>query len=161
MALEPVLRVLEGRECRPYELIEILLDIQDECGHLSQDAIRLVSERLEVPLIEVFRVASFYKAFSLWPRGKHVITVCTGTACHVRGAPRLLDEVVGLLGIQPGQTTEDGLFSLEGVNCLGACALGPVVVLDGEYCHRMGPGKLRELIDSVRAAEREGVPAHA
>jgi NADH:ubiquinone oxidoreductase subunit E len=108
-----------------------------------------------VPLIEVYRVASFYKAFSLQPRGKHVITVCMGTACHVRGAARMLDEVSGQLGIQAGQTTEDRLFTVESVNCLGACALGPVVVLDGVYHDHMTPGKLRKLIQSVRQQESE------
>jgi NADH:ubiquinone oxidoreductase subunit E len=120
----------------------------------------LVAGHLGLPLIEVFRVASFYKAFALTPRGRHIITVCMGTACHVRGAPRMLDETLGLLGVEPGQTSKDGLFTVECVNCLGACALGPVVVLDGEYHHHMTPAKLRKLVASVREAE-EGAPAHA
>ena len=86
-----------------------------------------------VPLIEVFRLANFYKAFSLQPRGRHLLTVCTGTACHVRGAPRMLDEVVAELQVEPGETTADRAFTVETVNCLGACALGPVVVIDGKY----------------------------
>jgi len=101
-------------------------------------------------------LANFYKAFSLAPRGKHLITVCTGTACHVRGAPRLLDEVRGQLRIYVGETTGDGIFTLEAVNCLGACALGPVVVLDGTYHHHMTPSKLRKLIRSVRDTEENG-----
>jgi NADH:ubiquinone oxidoreductase subunit E len=98
-------------------------------------------------------VASFYKAFSLTPRGLHLVTVCTGTACHVRGAPRMLDEVLGQLGVEPGETTADGLFTVECVNCLGACALGPVVVVDGVYHHHMTAGKLRRLLQSIRRAE--------
>jgi NADH:ubiquinone oxidoreductase subunit E len=158
--MDAVLQILERRESAPHQLIEVLLDIQDECGHIPQAAMVRVSQHLGVPLIEVFRVASFYKAFALTPRGRHIITVCMGTACHVRGAPRMLDEALGLLGVEPGQTSKDGLFTVECVNCLGACALGPVVVLDGEYHHHMTPAKLRKLVASVREAE-EGAPAHA
>jgi len=158
--MDIVLQILERREPAPRELVEILLDIQDECGHIPQVAMVLVAEHLQIPLIEVFRVASFYKAFALTPRGRHLITVCMGTACHVRGAPRMLDEVLGLLGVEPGQTTEDGLFTVECVNCLGACALGPVVVLDGEYHDHMTAAKLRKLVLAVRETEKEA-PAHA
>ncbi|MFZ5830252.1 MAG: NADH-quinone oxidoreductase subunit NuoE [Planctomycetota bacterium] len=160
-AADCVAGVLDRYEGRPHELVEVLQDIQAAEGYLSEPAIRTVAERLGVPLMEVYRVASFYKAFSLTPRGRHVITVCTGTACHVRGAPRMLDEVAGQLGIQSGETTEDGLFTIESVNCLGACALGPVVVVDGEYHHHMSPGKLRNLIQTLRASDRKEAPAHA
>jgi len=160
MTAETLERLIAPREAQPHRLIEVLQDIQAEDGYVSQDAMRTVAARLGVALIEVYRVASFYKAFSLAPRGKHIITVCLGTACHVRGAPRMLDEVQGQLGVQPGETTGDGLFTIERVNCLGACALGPVVVLDGAYHHHMSPGKLRKVIESVRRADRE-VPAHA
>ena len=142
--------LLEAAEGRPSELIEVLHDIQEESHYLPEDALRAVSEKLGVPLIEVFRVANFFKAFTLTPRGTHLITVCTGTACHVRSAPRLLDELSGQLNVSVGQTTADGVFTLEAVNCLGACALGPVVVLDGKYYDHMTPGKLRKLIESTR-----------
>jgi len=158
--MDAVLQILEQREPAPHQLIEVLLDIQDEYGHVPQAAMVLVARHLGLPLIEVFRVASFYKAFALTPRGRHIITVCMGTACHVRGSPRMLDEVLGFLGVEPGQTTEDGLFTVERVNCLGCCALGPVIVLDGEYHDHMTPAKLRKLIQSVREAEKE-VPTHA
>jgi len=157
MAPEALSALLDKRECKPHELVEILLDIQEANGHIPQDAMRLVADRIEIPLIEVFRVASFYKAFTLIPRGKHVITACMGTACHVRGAPRMLDEVKALLSIEPGETTEDGLFTLECVNCLGACALGPLVVIDGEYHHHMTAGKLRDLVGSLRPIAQEVV----
>ena len=147
--------ILEGRSGQPKYLVEVLLDIQQAEGYIHQEAMSEVSQRLSVPLIEVYRVANFYKAFCLEPRGKHVITVCMGTACHVRGAHRMLDEVAGQLGIQPGETTEDQLFTVESVNCLGACALGPVVVLDGVYHDHMTPGKLRKLVQSVREQESE------
>ena len=147
--------ILEEVEGHPSELIEILHDIQAECQYLPEDALRAVSVKLAVPLIEVFRVANFYKAFTLVPRGRHLITVCTGTACHVRGAPRLLDELSGQLHISGGETTPDGAFTLEAVNCLGACALGPIVVLDGNYYEHMTPGKLRRLIETTREKDKE------
>jgi NADH-quinone oxidoreductase subunit E len=147
--------ILDTWQCVPSQLIEVLQDIQEADGHISEEAMRAVSRRLGVPLIEVYRVANFYTAFSLTPRGRHVITVCMGTACHVRGAQRMFDELLGQLGAEAGQTTDDGLFTIERVNCVGACALGPVVVLDGIYHHHMTPGKLRRLIRSVRQAEQE------
>jgi len=150
-------RVLRGREGQSHLLTEVLQDVQQECGFISQEAMCAVSERLGVPLIEVYRVACFYKAFTLTPRGRHLITVCTGTACHVRGAPRMLDEVLGQLGVRPGETTDDGLFTVECVNCLGACALGPVVVFDGVYHDHMTPGKLRRLIQTaMNAVDEDG-----
>jgi len=135
-----------GASC---ELIEVLQDVQSAYDYLPEDTLRVISERLETPLIEVFRVANFYKAFTLQPRGKHLLTVCLGTACHVRGAPKFLDEVLGQLKVKPGETTQDGQFTVETVNCLGACALGPVVVLDGKYYDHMTTGKLRTLIQNV------------
>ena len=146
---------LEGRSGQPKYLVEVLQDVQQTEGYIPQEVMCVVSERLRVPLIEVYRVANYYKAFSLQPRGKHVITVCMGTACHVRSAARMLDQVAGQLGIQPGETTDDQLFTLESVNCLGACALGPIVVLNDVYHHHMTAGKLRKLIQSVRDQQSE------
>ncbi len=146
-SVEQVLtRYNDSRRC----LVEVLQDIQDREGYLPEEAIRRVAERLDVPLIEVYRVANFYKSFTLRPRGKHVLTVCKGTACHVRGADRLLDELRGQLQIESGETTEDGQFTVEAVNCVGACALGPVVVVDGEYHGHMTPHKLRGLVASLQ-----------
>jgi len=147
--------ILDGRRSQPHQLIEVLQDVQEGLGYISEDSMRTVSKELGVPLMEVYRVANFYKAFSLKPRGKHVITICMGTACHVRGAHLLIDQVLGQLGLQPGSTTDDYLFTVERVNCLGACALGPVVVLDDKYHHHMTPGKLRKLIESVHKDDRE------
>jgi NADH-quinone oxidoreductase subunit E len=114
-----------------------------------------VSHDLGVPLIEVYRVASFYKAFRLKPSGKHVLTFCTGTACHVRRADLLLDQASSYLGVEPGVVTSDGQFSIEHVNCLGACALGPVVAENGSFHHHMTPAKLRKLIESLRDGKTE------
>ncbi len=153
--LETVGRILETYEHQSQHIVDVLQDIQHEEGYIPEGAMQAVSKGLSVPLIEVYRLASFYKAFSLSPRGKHLITVCLGTACHVRGAPRMLDEVRGQLGVEPGETTEDGMFTLECVNCLGACALGPIVVLDGDYHGQMTPNKLRKLVQSVRSGQKE------
>jgi NADH:ubiquinone oxidoreductase subunit E len=155
MSQEVLEKILEGRRSQPQQLVEVLQDVQEAFGYIPQAVMKTVSQELGVPIIQVYRVANFYKAFSLTPRGRHVLTVCMGTACHVRGAPRMLDEVQGQLGIEPGQTTKDGVFTLERVNCLGACALGPVVVLDGRYHGKMNPARLRELIQSVWSAEKE------
>ncbi len=144
--------ILHKRGKSRSQLIEVLQDIQSSHNYLPEDLLRIVAEKLDVPEIEVFRVANFYKAFTLKPRGKHLLTVCMGTACHVRGAPKFLDEVLGQLKIKPGETTEDNEFTVETVNCLGACALGPVVVLDGKYHKHMTAGKLRILIQETKSA---------
>jgi NADH:ubiquinone oxidoreductase subunit E len=158
--MEPrsVEQILDTYEHRPRYLVEVLQDIQEEHGYLSEKAVRAVSAHLSVPLIEAYRVANFYKVFSLSPRGRHLLTICMGTACHVRGAPTLLDEVAGQLGVEPGQTTEDRSFTLQRVNCVGACALGPIIILDGHYHRNMNPNKLRKIVRSVREQE---VPADA
>lgn len=114
--------ILKDRKQESKELIDVLQDIQARYNCLPEEALKAVSERLKVPQIGVFRVANFYKAFTLKPRGKHLLTVCMGTACYVRGSPKLLDEVLGLFKVKPGETTADGEFTVETVNCLGACA---------------------------------------
>jgi NADH-quinone oxidoreductase subunit E len=114
-------------------LIQVLLELQQKNNWLSENALQWVSDKLGVPLSQIYHAATFYKAFSLVPQGKHSLTVCLGTACQVRGAPRLLDRVSDILKIKPGETTNDLRFSLSAVNCLGCCALGPVMVLDGKY----------------------------
>ena len=148
-------QILEKRRSQPGQLIEALQDVQENYGYISEKAMQTVSQGLGVPLMEVYRVASFYKAFRLKPPGKNVLTMCMGTACHVRGARLLLDQATGQLGVKPGEVTPDGLFSIEHVNCLGACALGPIVSENGSYHHHMTPGKLRKLIETLRRRETE------
>jgi len=114
-------------------LIQILLDIQKENRWLPEEYLKYISERLSVPLPRVYQVATFYKAFSLTSRGRHLVTVCLGTACHVRGAPTLLDRISGKLGIRQSMTTADGRFTLLTVACMGCCALGPVMAIDETY----------------------------
>jgi NADH-quinone oxidoreductase subunit E len=135
--------------------MEVLQDIQVAYHYLPEEALCRVSETMGVPLLEVFRLANFYKAFTLKPRGKHLMTVCMGTACHVRKSPRFLSEVRRELKVEPGGTTPDGEFTLETVNCLGACALAPVVILDGTYYEHMTPAKLRNLLEAVRIRNGE------
>lgn len=153
---EALARVLQGRHSQPQQLIETLQDIQQEHGYLSQIAMQSVSHGLGVPVIEVYRVASFYKAFRLKPAGKVVLTMCMGTACHVRSSRLILDQAMMQLGIRPGEVTADGLFSIERVNCLGACAMGPIVKENGSFHHHMTPAKLRKLIETIRQRETEG-----
>jgi NADH:ubiquinone oxidoreductase subunit E len=145
--------ILEGRKSQPHQLIEVLLDLQELHGYLPAKDLKTVAKELGVPLVDVYRVANFYKAFSLKPRGKNVYTICTGTACHVRGSNLLVSQVEGQLGIKPGETTKDGQHTVECVNCLGACALGPIVVHNENYSHHVSPGNLRKLIKKVSDAQ--------
>ena len=147
--------ILSSHEGKPEDLIEVLQDIQGKYNYLPEEALWKVSEHLGTPLIEVFRVASFYKAFSLQPRGKHLVTICMGTACHVRGAPKFMDEIKGQLKINPGETTADKSFTVETVNCVGACALGPVVIVDGRYRDHVTSLKLRKVIEKTKKNDKE------
>lgn len=151
--------ILDGRRSQPHQLIEVLQDVQEQFGYISEDAMVTVSKELGMPLVEVYSVASFYKAFSLKPRGKNVLTICTGTACHVRGAKLNLQQAVNQLGVAPGEMTDDGMFTIEHVNCLGACALAPVVTENGSCHHHMSPGKLSKLIESLQNGDTEE-PTH-
>ena len=148
--------ILEGRKSQPHQLIEVLQDVQEQCGYISENDMGTISHELGVPVMEVYRVASFYTAFKLTPAGKNVLTICMGTACHVRGGQLLLDQATGQLGVKPGEVTEDGLFSIEKVNCLGACALGPIVSENGVYHDHMTPAKMRKLIMSIQRRENGG-----
>ncbi|MBL7208547.1 MAG: NAD(P)H-dependent oxidoreductase subunit E [Dehalococcoidia bacterium] len=128
-------------------LIQILLDVEAQLHWLPKSALRWVSERLGVPLAQVYNIATFYKAFNLLPQGRHVALVCLGTTCHVQGGPRLLDKVEQVLGIKPGETTPDQKFTLQTVNCLGCCALGPVMVVDGDFHGKLAVTKVGEIFD--------------
>jgi len=129
-------------------LVSILQDTQAALGYLAREALVEVSTGLEVPLSRVYSVATFFRAFSLKPRGRHLIDVCLGTACHVRGAVGILDSIERETGIKPGETSEDMRFSLETVNCVGACALGPIVIVDGKYEGEMKIDKVKPLLAS-------------
>ncbi len=128
-------------------LVSVLQDIQAEYNYLPKEALVQVSQGLDIPLSQVYSVATFFKAFSLKPRGRHLINVCLGTACHVRGAVRILEEIERELNIKPRETTEDFKYTLETVNCVGACALGPIVIVDGKYSGQMKSNKVKPLLE--------------
>ncbi|RKX79721.1 MAG: NADH-quinone oxidoreductase subunit NuoE [Spirochaetes bacterium] len=127
-------------------LIAILQEIQKTFNYIPQESVSETAKYLDIPLHQVYSVATFYKAFSLKPKGRNIIQVCMGTACHVRGAQQILEEIERQIGIKSGDTSEDGEFSLETVNCLGACALGPIMVVNGEYHGNMVTSKVSRLL---------------
>ena len=131
-------------------LIPILQMIQEKHAYLPAEAIRLVAEHLEMAPCEVYGVATFYNQFRFHPPGKHPIKVCLGTACHIRGADRIVEEIERNLGIRPGETSRNGEFSLETVMCLGCCAIGPVVVIDGRYYGEVTPTKVESILKTIR-----------
>ncbi len=130
-------------------LLTLLQAIQSEFNYLPPGSLPIVADRLNLPLSQIVSVAEFYGSFSLVPRGKHIVTVCLGTACHVRGADRILREASHVLGIEPGETTKDKMFTLETVRCLGACALAPVMMIDGIYHGKMTPKKLHSILQPL------------
>jgi len=130
-------------------LVPILQDVQKEFNYLPNNALYRVSNLLDVPISQIYEVATFYKAFSLTPRGEHQLTVCTGTACHVRGAPVLTSHIERILEIKPGETSKDLSFSFDTVGCVGACALGPVLEADGEYHGKMTIAKSNKLLKKL------------
>lgn len=148
---KPEVKSILGRYQRdPGMLVSILQDVQAEYNYLPKEALVQVSQGLDIPLSQVYSVASFFKAFSLKPRGRHLINVCLGTACHVRGVVRVLDEIERRLGLKSGETTKDLKYTLETVNCVGACALGPIVVIDGNYSGQMTGSKVKPLLESYK-----------
>jgi NADH-quinone oxidoreductase subunit E len=131
-------------------LLAILQDIQEVYNYLPLPILKMVSREMDIPLTRVYEVATFYTAFSLTPRGEHVVKLCVGTACHVRGAAGILDKLERTLEIQPGETSGDGQFTLETVNCVGACALGPVMIVDGEYHGQVTLATVDKVIGPLR-----------
>jgi NADH-quinone oxidoreductase subunit E len=141
--LDNIIKKYDGKEGF---LIQLLLDLQSELHWISKETIRELSLRLKIPASQIFRVASFYKAMDLSPVGRHKVCVCMGTACQVRGAQRLLDTTESKLGIKSGQTTPDNSFTLNRVNCLGCCAIGPVIVVDDDYHGRVDSKKVERIL---------------
>lgn len=139
-------QIIDRYQAEPSALIQILLDLQRENHWLPGAALQRVSERLGVAMARIRHIATFYKAFSLAPRGRHEVHVCLGTACHVRGAGRVLDAVRDIAGIGPGETDPEMRFSLETVNCLGCCALGPVVEIDGSAHGQVTRARIAQLL---------------
>ena len=148
MNLERIDEIIDRYEGEEGALLQLLLDIQSELNWLPREAIEQISKRFQVPVSQVYRIASFYKAMSLAPRGKHTVNVCLGTACHVRGGQRIMDKAADSLEIRAGETTKDMKFTLGRVNCLGCCALGPVIVVDDAYYGKLTPAKVEEVLES-------------
>ena len=146
--LEIVDKIIQTCGKEPDSLIPVMQVINENYKYLPKSILAYIAQELEIPLSQVYHVATFYTSFSLKPRGKHALRVCMGTACHVRGSPRVLDEIKRHLKIESGQTTNDGLFTLETVNCLGACALGPVVVVDDEY-YPISSSKVEDFLKKI------------
>ena len=153
---ERVLAILEKYGADRSATISILGDIQAEFRYLPADAMKMVAERTGAALVDVYAAATFYRSFSLKPKGRHVVCACLGTACHVRGGPRVAEEFERQLGIRAGETTPDEEFTLETVNCLGACALGPIAVVDGRYHPNVTTAKVKQILSNVR----DGHKAH-
>jgi len=146
MDIDRIDQIVDKHQGQASSLIQVLLEIQSENHWLPKDALERVSQKLDVPLSRIQHIVTFYKAFSLVPKGRHEVHICMGTACHVRGATRVLDTVQDLTGIKPGETDLDLKFSLETVNCIGCCALGPVMEIDGKTHGKMVPGKAGDVL---------------
>ena len=147
MNLEKIDRIIDKYSAEEEYLIQILLEIEQEFNWIPKEAMVRISERLHIPLSRAYKIASFYKAMHLKPIGRHLIQVCLGTACHVRGGPKIFDEVERLLNIKADETTPDMKFTLRRVNCLGCCALGPVVVVGKNYHGKVTSGKVKEILE--------------
>lgn len=146
MTNEQIDKIIDKYVGKEGVLIQLLLDFQRELNWIPKEVINRINERLGIPVSEIYRVASFYTALSLKPRGKHFVRVCSGTACYVRGSQRILDAAEKAIGIKAGETSSDLMFTLETVNCLGCCALGPVVEINGKYYGTATPKRLDEII---------------
>jgi NADH-quinone oxidoreductase subunit E len=145
--IDGIIRQYGGRESA---ILAILQDIQAEEKYLPKETLEYVSQRMQIPLGQVFRIATFYNALSLKPRGRHKIDVCLGTACHVRGGEKILNKLERDLGVSVGETTKDKRFTLEAVHCVGCCSLGPVAVIDGDVHGRLSQDKVPALLKEFK-----------
>ena len=148
--------IIEQNGGKGSAILSILQDVQAKEKYLPKEALEYIGEKLHIPLNKIYRIATFYRAFSLSPRGKHEVCICMGTACHVRGAQRIADQVKLVLDIRPGETTKDQNFTLETVNCLGVCAAGPVVAIDGQYFGKMTSAKVDGTLKKFHSDKKKG-----
>ncbi len=147
--------IVQQYDGKPSAILAILQDIQAKNKYLPKETLEYLGEKLSIPLNKIYRIATFYRALSLTPRGRHEVCVCIGTACHVRGAQRILDQIKLELGLRPGETTKDLNFTLETVNCLGVCAAGPVVAIDGQYFGKMSSTKVEGTLKKFRSDKKK------
>ena len=148
--IEGTNQILAKTNHQPSDLIGILQDVQREFGYVPRASLERISDDLMVPLSRVYTVATFCKAFKLQPTGKHIIKVCLGTACHIKGGPRLMQALESELGVKPEEVTEDGLFSYEGVRCVGCCGLAPVIMVDEDFHGKLRPGDIKRILTQYR-----------
>jgi NADH-quinone oxidoreductase subunit E len=148
--------IVDHYQAKPTALIMVLQDIQKHYRYLPKEALKLVAQKMGLPIAQIYGVATFYRTFSLKPKGKNHICVCTGTACHVRQANVIVNRLETTLGIQAGETSKDQNFSLETVNCLGACALGPLVTANDIYYGNMTASKVERMIEKLGGKEAAG-----
>lgn len=134
-------------------LIPMMQDLQAECGYLPSGHVRCLAERLDVPLSRLYAVATFYSSFRLAPKGAHEVTLCMGTVCYLKGSPMILEAISREFNVEAGGTTDDRLFSLQAVNCVGACALAPVMVVDGKYYDGVTPQSAIEIVQALPCEE--------
>lgn len=153
MEIAKVDAIIERYGSETSSLLAIMQDVQDEARYLPREAMERIAARLHLPIARVYQMATFFESFHLEPRGEHICTVCMGTACHVRGATRLVETLERDLDIPSGSTTEDMQFTIEEVNCVGACALGPLVIIDGEYHGTMTSGALQKVIKKMKKSK--------
>ncbi|MGC8874652.1 MAG: NAD(P)H-dependent oxidoreductase subunit E [Chloroflexia bacterium] len=159
MSKTPISEIIDRYPAERTSILAILEDIQAEYKYLPREALEMVADRLRVKLSEVYQLATFYKAFSLTPKGDFIIKVCLGTACHVGGGPRVLAAMEKALGIRAGETSPDNKFSLEAIRCVGACALGPMVLVNDRPYSKMTPMKAEELVGQLQRGEVAVTPA--
>jgi NADH-quinone oxidoreductase subunit E len=157
MKTDDIAGIVEKHKDDKGGLISILEAVQSKYSYLPENALKLISQQTGRPLVDIYGVATFYRHFSLKPRGKHLLSCCSGTACHVRNAPSISREIEKQLGVGPGETTTDKEFTFETVNCLGACALGPIVVVDGHYFSNVKATKIKEIIEAARIGLDKGL----
>ena len=151
--MEDIQAILQAYPPEQRFSLAMLQDMQHKFNYIPREGMEALAVYLGCPLSSLYAMATFYKALSLKPKGRHIIKLCDGTACHIRGSTTLLDGVKRLLGIDAGETSQDGLFSLELVNCLGSCALAPVMVVDGTYYGKMTLEKLPKILDQYREVD--------
>ncbi len=144
--------ILDEHKAKEGTLISLMQDINEEYKYLPEEVLREVSDELDIPISRFFSLATFYSCFRLEPMGKKHICVCVGTACHVRGAPLVVDTIERGLGMKSGETSEDGEYTLDSVNCVGACALGPLVTIDGEFFGHMDQKKVKKLLNEEKTS---------
>ncbi len=151
---EVVDEIVKRYDGRKEAIIAILQDVQAHFRWLSGEVMSLISKKLKIPISSLYSIATFYKSFYLKPRGIHTVTVCMGTACHVRGGGKIVDTLSERLKIKPGETTPNGKFTLETVNCVGCCAIGPIVILDGVYYGKVTPTMGASLLESIEKEKK-------